>query len=957
MRILIQILVIFVPMLALTGIVVGAPHVFWASDPIAPGDTVLVTGGGFGTAPVVDVQRVADNPAGQPDGAANAFKDLGERLVSLQPKDNALKFTLPDALKPGIFAYRISGSDGSVSGLLNRPTVWWLQGDKGLSAIPGGTLRIFGKNLNSGGKPLVVLQGPYAANLAAEGDAYCLNVKLPPDLKVGDYKLFVHNGYGGGDGWSAPQKLTIEEPLAWPQTVFDVRKFDAVGDGTDDDTAAVEAALDAAGSAGGGIVYFPRGRYQVRKTLIIPRFTVLRGEREDLVNILWPDTPEALPMMLQASNSFGIEDLTFYCGNYKIFLQADRSGPDAGNILISKTRIRANVFRGHMPPDEVDKRWREGMKVGFGGGYWLLNFGGKNIHITDCDLYSSSCVYALYDPQGAVIERNIIGAGRWGGSGVFGGEGVVLADNQYVGNDLMSWGAAGGLGYENLAHVYIARNSFALEHGGDREAITSDAPGGLFCGPVVACTGTSLTLNAEIKTVGDKHWAGAGVFILNGKGMGQWRRLVSWDGTRIEVDRPWEIDPDQTSKVTITWALTQWLILNNTFTDVGISIQLYGSAQEHICAGNTTARSNGYHNFGMNYHGIQPSWYIQWLGNAITEGNAYSSGHDNYLLSGDAHLGVFALPGDPTIDDPLTFACVMRGNDLRNNAQIDIGGTDPFNPSFRHPIVQEVVAERNEVSDSDVGIFVRRASSGVLVRENKFTRVTEPMLDEVEMDKAAEERRQKLMADQGPLVAWNFENVGPRGMTDATGHGFLAAVTGDLKLVPGHSGQAGSFDGQSWLTVTEPSMFNLSDLTLALWIKPDMIKGRHGLIAKRLNGIAAPYVVSLWDGAIEFEANDTNNKWSFNFRTPALIKEGEWNHVAVVVKHGNGVTIYVNGQPVATKENALGRTMNTEPLIIGRDAWSGDNTTNPCWYHGLMDDVKIWGRALTPAEVQKEAGK
>jgi len=77
-----------------------------------------------------------------------------------------------------------------------------------------------------------------------------------------------------------------------------------------------------------------------------------------------------------------------------------------------------------------------------------------------------------------------------------------------------------------------------------------------------------------------------------------------------------------------------------------------------------------------------------------------------------------------------------------------------------------------------------------------------------------------------------------------------------------------------------------------------------------------------------------------------------------VVAQGKGVTTYVNGQPVATKDNSMGRTMNMEPLIIGREAWAGDNMGHdPCWYRGLMDEVKIWGRALTPAEVQAEAGK
>ena len=933
----------------------AAPKVFWASDPVAAGETVLVTGGGFGTAPAVQVARLADGPAEAPSGKAYAFGTGGEKVTVLQPKDNALKFTLPGALKPGLFAYRIAAGDGATVGLLNRPAVWWAQGDQGLAASPGGWLRVFGKSLDSGRKPVVLLQGARTANLAAQGDGYCLRVKLPADMKAGAYKLFVHNGFGGANGWSEAAAVTIQKPASWPQKLYNVRDYQAVGDGIADDTGAVQAALAAADANGGGVVYFPRGRYQLRTTLTIPRFTVLRGEREDLVNLLWPDMAEPLPVMVKATNSFGVEDLTLYCGNYKTFLQADRTGDDAGNVFIRRTRIRANVFRGHITADEVDKRWREGLKVGFGGGYWLLALGGRNIQITDCDLYSAGCVYSLTNPRGALIERNVIGAGRWGGSGVFGGDGVILADNQYVGHDLMSWGAAGGLGYGNLAHVYIARNTFDLEHGGDRESITSDASGGLYYGPVVSCSGKSLTLAEPIKT-SDQRWVGGGVYILSGKGMGQWRRLAAWDGTKIGVDRAWDVDPDQTSQLTIVWALPQWLILNNRFTDVGISIQLYGSAQEHICAGNSTGRSAGFHNFGMNYHGIQPSWYVQWLGNEITEGNAYNSGHDNYMLSGDAHLGVFALPKSPEVADPLTYGCVVRGNHLRSNARIEIGGTDPYNPSYSKPVVQEVVVENNDVADSQVGIFVRRAASGVYLRGNKFTRVVEPMRDEVAMLKAAEERRQKLMADPGPLAAWSFDSTASR-LPDTTGHGFNADVTGKLTLVPGHKGLAGSFDGQSWLTVNEPDIFNLTNVTVSLWIRPETVQGRHGLIGKRFAGTAAPYILSLWDGALEFEACDTEGKWSYNFRTPVAIKQQEWTHVAVVVEQGKGVTIYVNGAPLATKANAAERTMNMEPLIIGREAWAGQNLVqNPCWYQGLMDEVKVWARALSPAEVKAEAG-
>jgi hypothetical protein len=45
-------------------------------------------------------------------------------------------------------------------------------------------------------------------------------------------------------------------------TVYNVRDYGAIGDGTTDDTAAIQAALDAAGAAGGGKVYLPAGQYR-----------------------------------------------------------------------------------------------------------------------------------------------------------------------------------------------------------------------------------------------------------------------------------------------------------------------------------------------------------------------------------------------------------------------------------------------------------------------------------------------------------------------------------------------------------------------------------------------------------------------------------------------------------------------------------------------------------------------
>jgi hypothetical protein len=52
--------------------------------------------------------------------------------------------------------------------------------------------------------------------------------------------------------------------------LFDVQTYGAVGDGTTDDTAAIQSAIDAT-PANGGVVFFPPGTYKVVATLNIDK--------------------------------------------------------------------------------------------------------------------------------------------------------------------------------------------------------------------------------------------------------------------------------------------------------------------------------------------------------------------------------------------------------------------------------------------------------------------------------------------------------------------------------------------------------------------------------------------------------------------------------------------------------------------------------------------------------------
>ena len=69
--------------------------------------------------------------------------------------------------------------------------------------------------------------------------------------------------------------------MAGASNVYNVLDYGAVGDGTEDDTAAFDKALNAAKKTG-GIVYVPAGYYNITERLIIPSGVELRGVHESM---------------------------------------------------------------------------------------------------------------------------------------------------------------------------------------------------------------------------------------------------------------------------------------------------------------------------------------------------------------------------------------------------------------------------------------------------------------------------------------------------------------------------------------------------------------------------------------------------------------------------------------------------------------------------------------------------
>ena len=79
------------------------------------------------------------------------------------------------------------------------------------------------------------------------------------------------------------------------------------------------------------------------------------------------------------------------------------------------------------------------------------------------------------------------------------------------------------------------------------------------------------------------------------------------------------------------------------------------------------------------------------------------------------------------------------------------------------------------------------------------------------------------------------------------------------------------------------------------------------------------------------------------------IHTGTWYKVAFTFD-GNWAKMYINGQLVGSVAKTDSFTPNTSPLLIGKiisPAQGGED-----WFNGVVDEVRIYNRALTTSEIQ-----
>lgn len=694
-----------------------SPVIFWHSDPVGPDETVVLSGAGFSSKSVVEFAVQSDDDV--------KFGDWTP-VKPLQSSDISLKAVIPAAWPQGIYKCRVRKEDAvSKEVLINTPDVWWFQGDEGVNrARVGAWLRVMGKCLDFGKQAQIILsdsKGEHSLELI-DRSCYNLEAAIPSELAPGIYQVEVSNGHSR----VCCGELEIL-PTAQPdKRQLSILKYGADPTGMEDSTLAIVQATERLSSLGGGTVYFPRGRYRIDSVLRsgtfidsplwIPENVKFIGDGPDLTCLWWPDRDEPLPALLEGNNDFSIENLAIYTQGCHSTIIHGKSGVRLRNLL-----IRANCY--YMTNDNGQRAHHKRKLEGPGASGAAIFLWGDNNQVTDCDIYTSVMAFDLRQGRGSRIANNTAFAKNM--HSMSGCREMIFENNSYTGNQLTAGGnnIALHMGASICKHIYYAGNKFNHIYGGDHEAFTLDGHGTAYLGKVKSLDGKHFKLTGKVfphdkKAKGAMHdMHDTAVYIIEGTGAGQYRFLSSYNGNEIELEKPWDLEPDESSLVCIGGFNGRHLFIGNTATDTGTLIQLYPPNCECIVAENRSVRASNINSLGklgkhkeVNFVRCEISWYNQFLDNHIIIGNTWGGGQTEIdrWIGGECTLNIWGWEIYYYSINGEDFDEFMRPDVLRM-----ITGEDKER-SETIPISRFQIVRRHKV-DNNSSIRIRGAVSDVLI--------------------------------------------------------------------------------------------------------------------------------------------------------------------------------------------------------------------------------------------------
>ena len=204
------------------------------------------------------------------------------------------------------------------------------------------------------------------------------------------------------------------------------------------------------------------------------------------------------------------------------------------------------------------------------------------------------------------------------------------------------------------------------------------------------------------------------------------------------------------------------------------------------------------------------------------------------------------------------------------------------------------------------------------------------------------------------LIAWyQMESIAGSSAADATGHGHDGACGLCPTVVAGHTGSGFSFDGTTRVDVSDAGAFDTGAFTVAMWVEYTDLD--YSTYECPTGKVLDSTIYNSWELCYHDDGKwlyDTVPPSSTGYQFAALEGSsgpsvGVWYHTAMVWD-GSTKSLYIDGALAATASNVQVAFGSGMPLSFGADIDYGGQSSE---FVGVLDDLRIYGRALGSAEL------
>jgi len=209
-------------------------------------------------------------------------------------------------------------------------------------------------------------------------------------------------------------------------------------------------------------------------------------------------------------------------------------------------------------------------------------------------------------------------------------------------------------------------------------------------------------------------------------------------------------------------------------------------------------------------------------------------------------------------------------------------------------------------------------------------------------------------ASLGPIVSYPFSG----NANDASGNGNHGTAQGATLVADrfGNPGAAYAFDGVADAISIGPGGQAPYPITISLWFNQATNTFAHAFANDDANDAANRWGIGMLIGPDGHVGANVYQGFSApwnrltNSSPAGLFDLNEWHHVVIVFSAHRDRTIYLDGTEQPSEYSGTGGSMQNSggSGLIGRMHGNG----NPKFqFEGMLDDIKVFDRALTAAEV------